>query len=450
MMRTRGFLFVVLAVSAGAAMLVACSDDDAPLASTDGADAADAQPQEASPKEDAGGDVDADAPVNVDGDASDEPVQCASTPCVTQITAGDEHFCALVSDGTVRCWGNDEKGELGSGAPEGGGLPTGFGPVKVVGLTNVTQLSAAGATSCARTTEGRVFCWGDNQNAQLGLQVGPGLTDSDPHPTPIDVGLPITVASVEVGPANVYALGVDSEVYGWGANYYMQLGTEDDGPTGPGPIDVHGYQLTRIAAGFGAVLGLTGDGQLVGWGQVTGRASTVDSAKAPFPLLSISGVTSFAIDGMQTPHACAISEGNVRCWGANTVGVLGTGVPDPQLLPTVAPLYANGKAFPQQVAAAANTTCVRMTDGSVQCCGDDTLGQLGRGETGTLTPSFVPATAFQLHAVQVATSRHATCALVRDGHVVCWGGNPKGELGQSNNDLDAHPSPVNVVIDSSK
>lgn len=87
-----------------------------------------------------------------------------------------------------------------------------------------------------------------------------------------------------------------------------------------------------------------------------------------------------------------------------------------------------------------------MTDGALQCAGDDSVGQLGRGAAGTIAPLFGPVTVLQRPAIQVVTSLRATCALVRGGDVFCWGGNDSGGLGRGKVDGDAHPTPVNVVF----
>ncbi|MDF2697822.1 MAG: hypothetical protein K0S65_6205, partial [Labilithrix sp.] len=90
-------------------------------------------------------------------------------------------------------------------------------------------------------------------------------------------------------------------------------------------------------------------------------------------------------------------------------------------------------------------TCARTTDGSVYCCGSDTRGRLGTGTVSVLSASFTKAKAFTRHALQVATTDRAVCALVVDGTVECWGSNEKGELGQSPDGAD-HPSPVKVAF----
>ena len=98
-------------------------------------------------------------------------------------------------------------------------------------------------------------------------------------------------------------------------------------------------------------------------------------------------------------------------------------------------------AWPQQIAVGDETTCIRLTDGTVQCCGENINGALARSTDETFSAYFTPATAFKSHAVHVAASEGSICALVQGGTVECWGTNTHGELGMIP-DREAHPSPM--------
>jgi alpha-tubulin suppressor-like RCC1 family protein len=144
-------------------------------------------------------------------------------------------------------------------------------------------------------------------------------------------------------------------------------------------------------------------------------------------------------------HACALAgDGGVYSWGRSTAGALCTGLPDHEQTPRLAPVIA--KDWPQQLAVADEITCARLSDGTVQCCGDDRKGKLGTGTASLYSPSFVPAKAFTGHAVHVATGNAAVCVLVQGGTVECWGANAHAELGGGTPDDDAHPAPVKVIF----
>lgn len=455
-MRCRRLLFRAVPISfAVGATLMACGDDgprslfDASDASVDVTVDTSSQPPPSPPVDARGQDAAADAPTRPDYDASDEPVVCTTKPCAVQLVAGANYFCALLNDGTVRCWGNNAQGSLGTGEDVDGGTLQIFPPMPVVGVSNATQLSAAELAACVRTAEGKVKCWGGNQQGQLGLaQTDPAVTDRLRHPTPTQVAFDATVDRVDVGDRTVCAIGSDgADVYCWGGNDQLQLARPDGGTLasgGPGLADRQGYALARTAGGLTSVFGITKDGDLVGWGSVSGRATSLGTPTpivAPIPTLR--DVTNIAVG---PSHACAIAGGELYCWGTNTKGVLGTGIPDAERFPTRISIVDGANAFPQRLAVSANTSCVRMTDGTIHCCGDDEFGQLGRGGPGAIAPVFGRVTVLDEYAVQVATSLRATCALMQGGKVACWGGNGAGELGQGTSDSDAHPVPVTVVL----
>jgi alpha-tubulin suppressor-like RCC1 family protein len=452
MIRTRVLVLAASAVSAGVGTLGACGTDDPRRSFVEEPDSGEVPEASAAlptpgpeiePDATAAADADAGPPSKPDYDASDEAVVCTTTPCATQLAAGESHFCALLSDGTVRCWGDNFRGALGMGSS----TPRYQPPVAVVGITDATQISAALTTTCVRTAGGGVKCWGQNAQGQLGLQVSPAVNDSKDHPTPTDVPLEAGVERVDVGYRPVCAVGTNSvDVYCWGANDQAQLARPDAGTFnvgGPGLADCQGFEVTRTTGGLGSAFGVAKDGQLVGWGAVSGRPTSISPTAIMTPIPSLQGVTSVAAG---TAHQCAIASGRVYCWGTNSKGLLGTGTPDSERFPAPAAIVTDAKVFPQQLAVSPYASCVRMTDGTIHCAGADDRGQLGRGTPGTYSLSFVRATAFEERAVQVATSYFATCALVQGGKVVCWGGNTGGELGSGTRDSDPHPTPVTVVL----
>jgi alpha-tubulin suppressor-like RCC1 family protein len=418
----------------------------------------------------------------------DEPVTCTVAPCVVELVAGSNHFCARMSDKTARCWGDDSRGALGGGAGDasdggdgsdggdagdvgdagdGGDAGSSGGIGVVTGLVGVEGLSAGGSTTCAVLGDGTVTCWGANDKGQLGIAVDPPSFDGAAHPTPAVVALPGSATRVDVGQQSACALLVSGEVWCWGANAQRQLARTDVAPIGgPAPASLGGLKVVAMAAGTDTAFALTNTGALTSWGGVAGLEGVVAAREAslspdPRPLaIGLGTVSSFAVSattlyqppgsGFPPPprvaigHACAVVKGQLYCWGASNAGALGTGLPDPARLPVPANVDSE-KAYPQQVSASGELTCVRLTDGTVQCAGDDSRGALGRGAAaGTFSMFFTPAMAVTGHVVHVATSRSSACALVQGGSVVCWGSNEHGELGQGTTDGARHPSPLTV------
>ena len=226
-------------------------------------------------------------------DPSNVPVVCAAdagaAACATELAAGDHHVCARMSNGTVRCWGSDEFGALGARAPRpdggtgdagdagDGGKDSGTGDAgssvtnTVYGLANVTQISASGATTCARRDDGSVVCWGNNTDGQLGLvSKGSPIVDTDPHPTPTPVTLPSAAARVDVGPASACAVLTAGPVICWGRDDQNQLARSpfDAGgmfpPVGsPAPAELASLSVTRVGSSTHSALAVTASGEAI-------------------------------------------------------------------------------------------------------------------------------------------------------------------------------------------
>jgi alpha-tubulin suppressor-like RCC1 family protein len=482
--------------SAAIVTVVACSDDpEAPRPSFDSQDAASDVPPPDLPKPGDDASTRPDAPdARPPFDPADEPVACPDAgPCAKEIVAGQNHFCARLSDGTVRCWGDDEYGALGGGEPEpppkGGDPDAGAGAdagdagaksatVAVAKLTGATQLSAARATTCARLEDGGIACWGSNSFGQLGLTAGKPSWDEWRHETAAPVALAEPAKRVDVGPEDVCAVLANGKVWCWGTNRLAQLARPDntdlDYVMAPGEASLAPFAVAKTAIGSGTLFGLTATGEVVSWGSVAGsegflggRMTSISPDPMPNAIPQLVGVTSMVatatlMEGEGGPlgvpsigpfppppiarhaHACAIVKGQVYCWGKSDTSALCTGLPDNELWPTPAP--TSGPAWPQQLAVGDEITCARMTDGTLQCCGANAYGRLGAGMTEPLTPLFRPVTSLTGHAVQVATSNRAVCVLLKNGTVECWGGNAHGELALGKTDEDPHPSPVKVTF----
>jgi len=159
------------------------------------------------------------------------PVNFGTGAEATQIVVGGGHSCALLASGDLRCWGDNAQGQLGI-TPAGSFLDA---PGNKVGNLNIVEIAAGGDTTCGIGMLGRTLaCVGSNSNGQLGRG---GAKDSSPHPDPAPVvrpgspGLPLDgVAHVSVGREHACAIvGLQGEVLCWGNGADGQLG---DGTSG--------------------------------------------------------------------------------------------------------------------------------------------------------------------------------------------------------------------------
>ena len=149
---------------------------------------------------------------------------------VTQINAGYHHTCALLTDQTVECWGNNGGGQLGNGTTTNSSTPVQVKDAAGTStLSNVTQVSAGSNHTCALSSGGTVECWGANWDGSLGNGT---TTDSS---TPVQVkdiagtGTLSNVTQTSAGYNHTCALLTDHTVECWGYNYYGQLGNGERG-----------------------------------------------------------------------------------------------------------------------------------------------------------------------------------------------------------------------------
>ena len=203
------------------------------------------------------------------------------TSGVAAVSAGTQHTCALTTRGGVKCWGNNNFGQLGDGTL----LPNQGTPVDVTGLSSgVAAISAGSFHTCALTTAGGVKCWGSNLSGRLG-----DGTFFQHRLTPVDVvGLTTGVVAVSAGDRHTCALTSTGGVKCWGANHAGQLGSGATDYISSKPGDVTGLStgVAAISAGRSHTCALTTTGGLKCWGvnssgqlgdgTTTDRAAPVD------------------------------------------------------------------------------------------------------------------------------------------------------------------------------
>jgi alpha-tubulin suppressor-like RCC1 family protein len=188
-----------------------------------------------------------------------------------------------------------------------------------------------------------------------------------------------------------------------------------------------GETCVLLAGGAVACWGANDSGQL-GDGNNTGPEvcpGNLPCSTTPAVVPGVNGAIAVATNGND---ACAVlSSGAVECWGNDISGELGSGPLANGITVSSVPTVVSGLTRATAIAVGADYACALLLDGTIQCWGSNTYGQLGNGST-TDSTTPVPVSGLTGAAAIAAGTSH-TCALMADGTVVCWGGNDAGELG---------------------
>lgn len=250
-------------------------------------------------------------PTTIDVGGQVKQVALASSPYT-------HYTCAVLVDCTLKCWGDNRYGQLGTGDKIDRATPT---TIHTVG-GKVQQIALGGYHSCVVLVDGILRCWGHNNFGQLGT----GDTLNRSTPTTIAVGGP--VKQIALGVFHSCAVLVDNNLQCWGDNSFGQLGLGDASsrfvtPTTIIPIG----NLKQIALGWFHTCAVVVDGKLWCWGQnFSGELGLGDTSSrfAPTIVTGVGGQVK-QID-LGNEHSCAVLvNGNLQCWGYNCYGQLGTG-----------------------------------------------------------------------------------------------------------------------------
>ncbi len=353
------------------------------------------------------------------------PVSLGPGRTATAISAGDFHTCALVDDGTVRCWGLALDGRLGYGNTTTIGddeTPDAVAPVSL-GPERAVAITAGGAHTCALLADGTVRCWGFGDDGRLGYGDRETIGDNETPASiaPVSLG-PARAVAITAGGAHTCALLADRTVRCWGTN--------------------------------GDLFG--GDGRL-GYGdaRTIGDDETPGSLAEPVKLGQDRTATAISAGDF---HTCAVlDDDSVRCWGLALDGRLGyagnpqRAIGDNEHPGSVGPVSLGQNRTATAISAGRDHTCARLNDGNVRCWGRGIDGQLGYGNENNVGDNETPGSVgpvnigLNLIATSISAGERHTCARLDDDNVRCWGYAGNGRLGYCNlDDIGDDESPGSV------
>jgi alpha-tubulin suppressor-like RCC1 family protein len=312
-------------------------------------------------------------------------------------------------------------------------------------------LRAAGGYTCGLTTAGAAYCWGINDEGELGAATTSDCGNNC-STMPVPVAGNLTFQSVSAGLYHACGITADGTPYCWGSSNFGALGTDTATLTAcaatpyhggcPYPVPVAGgYVFQSISAGVWHTCGLTATGAVYCWGRSDAGELGADSAtlagscRSPYlcstPVPAAGGHTFVSVSA-GNDLTCGISTTGVTyCWGANDVGQLGIGTtagPDQCRASPVAPTLACSRV-PVAVAGGTTFTAVAAVDSSA--CGLTSAGSgycwgYNGGLLGTAVPLQGVASApvpvgGGLTFASLAAGRQYACGLTSTGTAFCWG-----------------------------
>ncbi len=379
----------------------------------------------------------ADADAGLDASDPSEPATIVIGPKVVpnepQIVAGFAHACLRDKKSRVFCWGVNNQGQLGIG-------PTALSAVavQVTGLPEIVRLAAGYNHTCALAKDLSMWCWGSDLDGELG---NGARAEAVATPQRV-VGLPAPPVAIAASGWHTCSLDQDGNLACWGRNTSGECGVEGaDRFLSPTPVVSVGAGLGALALGtWHTCVALPPSGDVRCFGRNSdGQLGTGGSGQfetRPQSVLNLSDVTFMAAGD---DHTCAIrGNGETWCWGDGFLGELGDGLGQRHSTPGRA-----GIAGAVHLAGGIEHTCAVVGGGKVRCWGKGLQGQLGSGDIVLLEALPVDVRGIG-DAVQVATGSEFSCAAHATRGAACWGASGNGELGHGTGDPEFQTTPVEV------
>ena len=365
---------------------------------------------------------------------------------------GNVHSCAITPEG-VKCWGYGQAGYLGYGNTTNIGDTETLDSVGYVDVSGTAQFLALGDShTCALLSDGNVRCWGNNTYGQLGLSNTNTIGDNEvPSSQPV-VNFGGVATKLASGALHTCVLKSDNNVSCWGLGLFGRLGYgntntvgDDEHPSVVGNVATGvSSDIIQIAAGTNHTCILTENGNVKCWGRNTyyqlgagTLANPIGDDETPASVGFINfgePVVQIAAGG---DHTCAILQNKkLKCWGRNDSGQLGLANTTTLTTSLAGHPYVDVGADVKYVQAGKTNTCVITVNDEAKCWGANNYGQLGLGHTNTIGddehPSSIATIVLGAPVVAIDSSGNHTCATINSGEMYCWGLATYGVLGYGN------------------
>ena len=332
-----------------------------------------------------------------------------------------EAFACGVAGGQAYCWGRNRMGQLGANTLDDSSLvPRAVDTSGALAGKTIVAVSAGRATACALDSDGRAYCWGDNFHGELGNGSTGGSSDEPVAVVSSGVLAGKRLIQIASGYNHTCARDTEGALYCWGFNSSGQLGdgtfTDGSSPVSVNLTSIPGGAASSLAVGANTscVVSATG-GKPYCWGSNRGQfgdGTWNTTSASPVGADTTGVLAGVSLEGMVVSEriACAWDD-SVYCWGDNGYGQLGfgsRGQPWESFVPAAVTMSGalNGKDI-DQVSVGTYSVCALDSTGSAYCWGAYWQGRLGIG----------PIAAAQYAPVAVSGGHHFADIAVGDGFV---------------------------------
>ena len=327
-----------------------------------------------------------------------------------QVASGFIHMAAIKTDGTLWSWGVNDIGMLGDNTS---GVVAGrSSPVQTVAFgTNWKQVACGYWHTAAIKTDGTLWCWGYNNNGQLGDNT---VTNRSSPVQTVTFGN--NWKQVSCGYQTV-AIKTDGTLWIWGRNDYGQLGDNTlVYRSSPVQTIAFGTNWKQVSCNRYCVAAVKTDGTLWAWGMnFSGGLGDNTTIYRSSPVQTIAYGTNWKQVSSGYPTMAAIkTDGTLWCWGGNGSGQLGDNTTVKKSSPVQT--IASGTNWKQLNCTGSSVAAIK-TDGTLWSWGSNQYGGLG-DNTATPRSSPVQTTAYGTNWKQVGSGGTAsTAAAVTNGDI---------------------------------
>ncbi|MDG0817498.1 hypothetical protein NWE73_14045 [Bdellovibrio sp. PAP01] len=349
----------------------------------------------------------------------------------SRLALGEEYVCYSDVNKKVRCLGSYYGGQTGKGDSSEGEQYRGFevNTSLISGSGDFYKVSGASYSSCGLSSEGTLYCWGDNYSNELGVGTGD-----------MEVLRPTPVAMTNVaGEKRFIDFDMDFEslcAVSAVGDLFCSGVIDATSSLVPVKVDLSGLsgtagKVAQVSVGREFACGVTSDGRLFCFGKndqgQLGNGSMLDSVTPVYVDVSgVAGIQKFVQVSLGMNHACAVTvESVMYCWGDNSTGQLGNGTQVDSAIPiavNTAALVASEKFVMTSVGH--NGSCGISNLGKIYCFGDNWHYLTGNGSASDAwSPVAVDSSALSGGAYFTGVALHEgrTCATSSDGGLYCWG-----------------------------